>query len=252
MYTLGAGYTHGAIGPLLDVTFRLEGTYFYSPAEVNDPERGAVDAGDCLSGVTPDPGLCEFHPNDGGGFITPSISWNVLHPGDYALGFFVVGNVPIDVDFARFVAPRIDYVAGGMTFGVRMREWLSAQSKLYVGSGTFGGDRGQNATIALTQLIGFEAERWILPWKAGIQLGPYFDGDLFGQRTDPAYDAAYTADYPERSDRIRMMRFGIAILPYFQVTEALAVELGYVQKIFGYDTPATQFFTVGARAVTNL
>lgn len=72
---------------------------------------------------------------------------------------------------------------------------------------------------------------------------------MLSERTDPAYDQAYTAGYPERSDRIRMMRFGVLLAPYFQVTEKLAVELSYVQKIFGYDTPATQFYNAGLRAV---
>lgn len=251
MFTLGVGYTHGTIGPLLDVSFRLEGTYLDSPAEINERDNGEVDAANCRSGVIPGPGLCQFHPADRGAFITPSVAWNVLHPGNYSLGFFVTGNVPIGIDFSRFVTQRIDLFGGGMTYGVRMRPWLSVEGRLYVGSGTFGDD-AQNGTIAITQLVGFEAERWILPWKVGVKVGTYFDGDLFGERTDPNYDAAYTADYPERTDRIRMMRFGLALFPYAQITDSLALELGYVQKIFGYDTPATQFFTIGLRGVTNV
>jgi hypothetical protein len=248
VYTLGAGYTHGRIGPLLDVTFRLEGSYFTSPAEINDPARGAVAAEDCITGDIPSAGRCQFHDADSGGYVSPSISFNVLHPGDFSLGFFVLSNVPIGIDFARFVVPRVDLIAGGVTVGMRMKEWLSFESRTYIGSGMFAGEHKQAATIALTMLFGFEAERWLLPWKIGVKLGPYFDGDLLGERTDPAYDAAYTAGYPERTDRIRMMRFGTAILPYVQLTEHAALELGYVQKIFGYDTPATQFYTVGARA----
>jgi len=248
LYTLGLGYTLGRIGPLLDVTFRLEGTYVRSPAERSDPDRGSVAPDDCLSGVIPGPGRCQFHPDDDGGYISPSINFNVLHPGDFSLGFFVLSNVPFGIDFARFVTPRVDLIAGGVTVGLRMRAWLSFESRTYVGSGMFLGDDTQPATIALTNLFGFEAERWLLPWKIGVKLGPYFDGDLIGDRADPNYDAAYTAGYPERSDRIRMMRFGFALLPYVQVTQHAALELGYVQKIFGYDTPATQFYTVGARA----
>jgi hypothetical protein len=248
LYTLGVGYTHERIGPLLDVSFRLEGTYVRSPAEQSDPDRGNVASDDCLSGVIPGPGRCQFHPEDDGGYVSPSIAFNVLHPGDFSLGFFVLGNVPLAIDFARFVTPRVDLIAGGVTVGVRMREWLTFESRAYVGSGMFVGDDKQPATIALTNLFGFEAKRWLLPWKVGIKLGPYFDGDLIGDRADPNYDAAYTAGYPERSDRMRMMRFGVALFPYLQVTEHAALELGYVQKIFGYDTPATQFYTVGVRA----
>jgi hypothetical protein len=44
------------------------------------------------------------------------------------------------------------------------------------------------------------------------------------------------------------MKFGVAALPYIGVTERAALELGYVQKLFGYDAPATQLFYAGARA----
>jgi len=32
-----------------------------------------------------------------------------------------------------------------------------------------------------------------------------------------------------------------------QVTQVLAFEAGYTQKLFGYDTPATRFFSAGLR-----
>ena len=64
------------------------------------------------------------------------------------------------------------------------------------------------------------------------------------------YDAAYSGTGPDgapRRDRIRAARFALSILPYFLITDAFAVEGGYVQKFFGYDARATQFFYVGVR-----
>ena len=42
------------------------------------------------------------------------------------------------------------------------------------------------------------------------------------------------------------------MLPYFLVTEHLSVELGYVQKFFGYDARATQAYFVGLRGLIDL
>ncbi len=44
-----------------------------------------------------------------------------------------------------------------------------------------------------------------------------------------------------------MMRFAAAFFPYVQITDYVVLEVSYVQKLFGYDTPATQFFTAGVR-----
>jgi hypothetical protein len=247
MLALGVGHTWAKLGRLLDPTLRLDATYFDAPAEISELGRGRVDAAQCLSGIMPREGRCQFHGADRGGFVTPSFAFNVLHPGSFSLGFFVLANLPIDVDFTRFVTPRVDFLAGGVHVGLRMLPWLTFETRGYVGSGAFAVRGGQNGTVAWTTLFGAEAERWLLPWKVGAKFGTYFDGDLFGTRRDAAYDAAYTAGYPERSDRIRMMRFGLAVFPYVQVAPRAALELGYVQKLFGYDTPATQFYTVGMR-----
>jgi hypothetical protein len=39
----------------------------------------------------------------------------------------------------------------------------------------------QNPAVAVTSLFALEARRWLLPWKAGVLFGPYFEGDL-GER----------------------------------------------------------------------
>jgi hypothetical protein len=125
-----------------------------------------------------------------------------------------------------------------------------------VGSGPASGE--QNASIAVFNYFGFEGKRWLPTGDVGLRIGPYFDGDLT-ERRDSRYDGAFFAGVPtvagaapavpaDTSDRVRMMRFGVSAAVYVQVARSVVLEAGYTQKVFGYDTPATQFFTVGARA----
>ncbi len=244
MYTIDAGRNFGSVGPLRDFFVRLGYTYVYSPAEVS--ERSPVLPARCLGRALPG-NVCEFYPSDSSSMISPAVGFNLIHDGDFAFGVFLQGNVPLSLDATKFVQPRVDHVGGGTNVGVRLRPWLTFETRMYFGSGLIGSPKRQNATVAIISVFGLQASRWLLPWKIGIKFGPYFDGDLT-ERTDERYDAAYTAGFDQGvRDRIRMMRFAGAIFPYVQITEHAVLELSYVQKLFGYDTPATQFFTAGAR-----
>ena len=244
-YAAAVGYTIGDAGPLQDVFFRLQGTYLDIPAESSDPDvllhpdDGAVDPSLCKGSVR-DHGVCEFHPEEQGWLLTPALGFRAVHEPSFSLGFFVQSTVPIGIDLDKYVLPRIDRIAGGTEVGVQLTPWLRHGSRIYVGSGA----GTQNATIAVTQLFTLEAPRWLLPWKIGVSSGPYFEGDLT-ERHDDVYDAAYTPGYPENKDRVRAARFGVALLPYVQVTDHAVVELGYVQKLFGYDATGTQVYYAG-------
>lgn len=251
LYTLGLGYTVGSAGALRDLSFRLEYSYYSSPAERVEAELAAGSL--CPRRVA---GSCEIHPQDGGHLISPQVSFNLIHEPDHSLGLFFKATLPIGVNEEKFVVPRLDLVGGGLRWGKRFLPWLFAQSGFFVGSGPIGGE--QNATIAIFNQFGFEGKAWLPTGDVGLLVGPYFDGDL-SERTDPAYDAAFFAGVPKQggavptvpadtSDRIRMMRFGASVAAYAQVSGSMVLEAGYTQKVFGYDTPATQFFTFGARA----
>lgn len=235
MYTLGVGHTFGALGPLEDFFLRLEGTWFDIPAEVN--EHGSIAEADC-AGRFLGAGRCEFYGPDRGGFVTLAAGFNAIHVPSHALGFALLGSVPIDVEFDKFVEPRIDYVALAVSFGVRFTSALSHESRLYLGSGAFG---DQNATVATSQLLGLEWRD--ANWKIGLRFGPYFDGDLT-ERTDARYGAAYGP--AGRDNVVRMMRFGVITMPYVAY-DFVALELLYLQKLFGFDPPATQFYSAGVR-----
>lgn len=251
MYTVGVGYTVGDAGALSDLFFRLEYAFYSSPGEVVSAALApgalcprAVDAG------------CEIHPSDQGHLISPQLGFNLIHEPDHSLGVFLKGTIPIGVDQRKFVIPRLDLVGGGLIWGQRYAPWLFARSGFFVGSGPASGE--QNATIAVFGSFGFEGKRWLPTGDVGLSIGPYFDGDLT-ERFDARYDGAFFAGVPSQAgsapatprdtaDRVRMMRFGVSLSAYVQLSRSLLIEGGYTQKIFGYDTPATQFFSVGARA----
>jgi len=250
MFTVGGGYGVGDLGPFQDFSIRGEFTGYQSPEEVNDLAKGAVSAAACR-GVVLGPGQCQFHPSDKGSFITPSISANLVHTAAFSFGVFLLGNIPIGVDYSKFVLPRIDLVGGGFRAGVEMATWFAFETSFYVGSGSAGTVAKQNGTFAATQLLHFRTPRiGTSPFfRFGVKIGPYVDGDLIGERTDAAYDQAYTAGYPDRTDRIRMFRFASTVLPYVQMSDKISLELGWLQKLFGYDTPATQLYTATIRYV---
>ncbi|MEI9953602.1 MAG: hypothetical protein WDO74_32625 [Pseudomonadota bacterium] len=267
---LGVGYTFGTVGPLQLLSFRLEGTWFRSPEEKNDPSRwivgspgsgsAAPGAGECRAGARYlGNGVCQFYPADRGALLSGSASFAAIHEAGFALSFFVRGTVPIDMDLKKFEASRLDYFAGGSTVGLELRAWLGYESSIFFGSGTFPFGKQQNPVVAVTNLFHVHAERWIFPWRAGIKFGPYVEGDL-RQRFDERYDAAYSpvslpqpgAVAAQQNDRVRQIRFATALLPYFLVTPRLAVEAGYIQKFFGYDARATYAVYLGLRGLFEL
>ncbi len=240
VFNVGAGYTIGALGPLTEFYVRLDGAYFIAGEEIIDnPE-------DELFGT-------RVFGEDRGGFVTGTIATNFVHHPRYTFGAFLQGTVPIDVDFQKFTSVRLHYVAGGTTLGVFLTDpdklaRLSFHNRLFFGSGAYDGDAQHNAAVAMTNLFGLEFARWLLPWRVGLRVGPYFEGDL-NEHVNRGYHDAYarlSEDLVE-GDRIRAMRFSIAVLPYFHITDHAALELGYVQQLFGYDAQATQLWSAGVR-----
>lgn len=254
IYAVGGGYTFGDTGPLKDLFARIEYSWYDAPAEVV-PVNGARAPTACGGRVLSN-GKCQVHPSDRGSIITPQLGFNVIHDADYAFGFFLLGNIPLDVNFDKFVLPRTDAFGGGPAWGVSFSEVFSYEGRLFIGSGPLNGK--QNATVALITNFKLEAKQWLLPDPVGISFGPYFDGDLT-ERFDDNYDNTFVAGVPTTSDgsvsgpgdtraRIRMMRFGFSLSPYLRIGKSIAIEANYTQKLFGYDTPATQFYSVGLRA----
>ena len=269
-YKLGAGYTFGDLGPLQFFSARLEATYYQTPAEKNDPDEWQVGApgssppgsigSECSAGAKYlGGGVCEFYPEDTGTIATATVSFAAVHDPKFALGFFLKGSVPFGMDLDKFENPRLDYFAGGTNVSVELQNWLLLETTIFLGSGTRPFGKEQNGAAALSALFDFKTRRWLLPWKAGIKIGPYVEGDIH-ERYDERYDRAFSpavlpqpgAQPAQYRDRIRAARFAMAALPYCLVTPHLSVEAGYIQKFFGYDARATQVYFVGLRGLMSV
>ncbi|MEZ4220177.1 MAG: hypothetical protein R3B13_04545 [Polyangiaceae bacterium] len=270
-YKLGVGYTWGHYGPFQFFSTRLEATYYQSPAERNDPAEWQINpaGSSTAAGLVPEctagarylgNGLCEFYGEDTGTLVTATISTALIHDPKFAFGVYLRGTVPFKMDKEKFANPRLDYFSGGWQVGAELQPWLAFESTFFLGSGTRPFGKEQNGAAALGNYFHFKAERWLLPWKAGIKVGPYVEGDIH-ERFDARYDAAYSAEVPPQpgvttpvreKDRIRAARFALAFLPYFLVTKNLSVEAGYIQKFFGYDARATQAYYLGVRGLFEL
>jgi hypothetical protein len=237
----GAGYAVGDVGPLHDFYFRLEGTYYAATDEAVENEDDVLPVGR------------RFFGSDRGGWVTAILATNFIHEERFSFGIWLQGSVPIDVHLAKLGNPNIHYGGGGLLTTVHLTDPTAVvrfgySGRLFLGSGAYDGDFQDNAAVALTNLFQLEASRWLLPWRIGVAFGPYFEGDL-NQHVDATYYAAYGSVDPDlvAGDRIRAMRFAIAVLPWFRVTDHTAVEVGYVHELFGYDTRATQVLTAGVR-----
>ncbi len=240
IFNLGAGYTIGDVGPLRDFYVRVDGAYYIAGGEsITRPE-------DELFGT-------EMFDEDQGGYVTGTVATNFVRQPRFSFGAFLQGTIPIDVNFQKFSNVRLHWVAGGTDLRVFLSDpsklvRLSFANRLFVGSGAYDGNVQHNASVAMNNLFVLEFARWLLPWRMGISLGPYFDGDI-NEHVNRVYHDAYARLDPDlvAGERVRTMRVALAVLPYFRITHHAALELGYVQTLFGSDVPATQFWSGGIR-----
>jgi hypothetical protein len=244
--TWGAGYTVGDVGPLEDFYFRLEGTYFAATDEAVENEEDVLPVGHRFFGA------------DRGGLVTAILATNFVHEPRFSFGVWLQGTVPIDVDLQKFAEPDFHYGGGGTAVQVFLTDpeklfRLAWAGRLFFGSGAYDGDFQQNAAVAMTNLFYLEASRWLLPWRIGVGVGPYFEGDL-DEHVNAVYYASYASVDPDlvAGDRVRAMRLDIAVLPYFRVTDRTTVEIGYVHRLFGYDARSTRMLTAGVRGSFEL
>ena len=249
---LGAGYTVGNVGPLQDLYLRVEGAYYTAGAEViSNPDDDLLKDGGAI-GLTPGKPVTVFE-QDTGGYVTATLAANLIHEARFSFGLFVQGTIPVEVDFEKFSNVHLHYVGGGATVGVFLTDptklvRLGYASRIFVGSGMYQDGGQHNAAVALTNLFALEFSRWVLPWRMGLLAGPYFEGDL-NEHVNDGYHDLYRSIDPDlvAGDRVRAMRFAVAVLPYIRITNHAALEFGYVQKLFGYDARATQFWSGGVR-----
>lgn len=139
LYTVGVGYTFGDIGAFQDVSLRLEGTYFTSPAERSDLtiEGAAVPPERCRPPARLlDGGACQFHPRDRGSIVTLAVATNFVHTATASFGIFLQGSAPFGMNLDKFANPPLHYIAGGTATAYSLTSWLTYESVVFVGTGT--------------------------------------------------------------------------------------------------------------------
>jgi hypothetical protein len=241
VFGMSAGVTLGNLGPFLDFYVRLDGGYFIAAAE-----SVARTDDDLPIGTL-------FHGEDKGGWASATIGSNIVHTPRFAFGAFIQGTVPIDVDLAKFSNVRLHYAGGGTLLGVHITDpaallRLSNLTRIFVGTGAYAGNDQQNAQGELESLFYLDLSRWILPWRAGLGVGPRFEVDL-NEHVDDAYNQAYGAVSPDlvAGDRVRQQRLGGVVRAYVFVTPHASVEAGFDGQLSGEDARATRRYSAGLR-----
>lgn len=239
--TIGIGYSAGNIGPLHDCYARIEGGLFQSALEQVRSEEDALPVG------------YRFHAADRGGLVRGTVAANLVTKNRYAFGLFLQSTLPLQVDLAKFSSVRVHLVGGGTRLDVALTDpeallRLKYRARFFVGSGAYDADRQHNAQIQFTNLLRLESARWLLPWPAGLALGPHVEADLNSHR-NAAYADAYGAVLPMLGvgEKVQTASVALAVMPYFHVTNRVAVEVGYQQVLVGYQIQGSRTWSGSLR-----
>lgn len=233
LFTLGVGYSAGKFGPLHDCYARVEGGALLSSAEQVEEPNGPLPVG------------TSFFPSDRGALVRGLLSANVLKTPRFSFGLYAEGTAPIGVDLRKYSSIRVHLVGGGTSLDVALTEpgdllRLRYRARLFVGSGAYDGDYQHNAELRVTNLVRLEAQRWLLPWPAGIAVGPDVRADLNSYR-NAVYADAYAKVLADArvGDEVQTTSVALAVMPYFHVTRHVAVEIGYAHVVTGTNLQAT-------------
>jgi len=179
-----------------------------------------------------------FHEKDRGQAISLTYGFDLVHELRYSLGIYASVTPFASFNKAKFSQPRIDLASLGFQLGVGLSDSFSMETLLHFGLGYA---RQQNSYLAFSQVVGWNLEQATgLP--ANIKLGPYLEMDL-QERYDDKYDAAFSPT--GRPDRIRAVKFGLLGAFNVGLGNDWYASLAYVQKIGGYDAPATNATSLG-------
>jgi hypothetical protein len=173
-----------------------------------------------------------FYQADTGNALSLSYGFNFVHEPSFAAGVYFSATPLIYFNKDKFSVPRIDLWNLGFKTSVKISDRFFTENNVHYGSGISG---KQNSYLAFTNLFGFRlspesSQAPILKW------GPYAELDT-SERTDPQYDQAFSP--PGNSDRIRSMKIGVVSSIGASISENTYGTLTYVQKLGGYDAPAT-------------
>lgn len=177
-----------------------------------------------------------FYGADSGRAATLTYGFSFVHEAGYSAGVSASVTPWLEMNKEKFSQPRIDEWGLDLVSSLEVSpRWFWTMS-LHYGSGLRG---FQNSYLAMTPLFGFRAGA-----PAGLPLllkaGPYAELDL-EERRDERYDAVFSA--PGESSRIRSMKVGTLARVDLALPGGFYLGAGVVQKLGGYDAPATRALT---------
>lgn len=173
-----------------------------------------------------------FYEKDSGHVASVSYGFNFVHERAFSAGMYLSVSPLAVLDRNKFSNPRVDWVAAGLKSGVELSNSFFLEHLVHFGSGL---PPKQNSYLAFAQNLGFKMKEAVsIP--VSIRAGPYVEVDL-RDRFDSKYDSVFSA--PGRTDRIRSVKMGVFAGLDLVISENWYGTLGYIQKLGGYDAPAT-------------
>ena len=183
-----------------------------------------------------------FYEEDTGNAATLTYGFNFVHEPVYSAGMYASVSPLASYNKDKFSSPRVDLWALGLRSGLEFNSNWFTENSIHYGSGQPG---RQNSYLAFTNVVGLKLSG-ATEWPVTLKFGPYAELDL-QERADAKYDAAFSA--PGRTDRIRSMKVGVIGGVDINLPSNWYLSGGYVQKLGGYDAPATNalFVSVGVK-----
>ena len=173
-----------------------------------------------------------FYAADTGHAATLSFGFNFIHDLKFASGLYFSISPIINFNKENFSVSRVDLWSLGFGTSVELNDYFYIEDNLHYGVGIPG---KQNSYLAFTHLFALRLDKTV-DAPVSIKWGPYAELDT-SERKDSRYDAAFS--HAGTQDRIRSMKVGVVSAVEFRVTEKMYGSILYVQKLGGYDAPAT-------------
>jgi hypothetical protein len=181
-----------------------------------------------------------FYEADRGQSLSLTYGFHPVRELSHSLGIYASVSPLISFNKGKFSVPRVDLFALGVQSGLELSNSILLETLLHFGSGIPG---SQNSYLAFTQTLGLRLQP-LLGVNAIVRAGPYAEFDL-RERTDSTYQNAFPST---QSGRILAAKVGISASTELKLSSSTFANLGYIQKLAGYDAPATNaaFASVGA------
>ncbi len=178
-----------------------------------------------------------FYGVDTGSVATLSYGFNFVHDPKYTSGIYLSVSPVTNFNKEKFSVPRVDLWSIGFRTSAELSDKVYIEDSIHYGSGIPG---EQNSYLAFTHLFALRLDT-IVGLPLTLKWGPYAELDT-SERTDSQYDAAFSPS--GTSDRIRSMKVGVVSSVEFALTKQSYGTVTYVQKLGGYDAPATNAFSL--------